>query len=206
MPMTSSSAPPDYADDLALLGQIEQRDQAALSALYDRYSTRVYSLALRVVNNAVLAEEITQDTFLKVWKDPRMWQPERGQFSSWLLTVTRYTAIDRLRREVRVSQNALSLDAFPVEINPTEVIGGSADTSAGRGEAEWSDSHTIRTLLAKLPPEQRQAVELAFFHGLTHTQLSERLGLPLGTVKTRVKLGLQKLRALWHTGETSESG
>lgn len=170
------------ADPTALLRRIAQGDERALEALYDAYASRVYSLALRVMGDESLAQEVTQDVFLKVWQRPHTWNPERGQFSSWLLTVARYTAVDRLRTEALRSGRSVPLideldapaDADP---DPTEYDG-------------------LRALLRRLPDEQRQVIELAYFRGLTHSELAAALNLPLGTVKTRLRAGLQKLRAL----------
>ena len=179
-------------DEAELVKRLIDHDEQALSDLYQQFSSLVYSIALRVVQNSTLAEEVTQDTFLKVWNQPTSWNPERGRFVSWLLTITRYTAIDRLRMERRrPMQNALELDDM------RGGIGGIMDDPA------WQDGRVLRTLMDKLPQEQIQVIELAFFQGLSHTEMSERLHLPLGTVKTRVRLGLQKLKTMW--AEVSEN-
>jgi RNA polymerase sigma-70 factor (ECF subfamily) len=171
----------DVAD---LMGRLIERDQSALSELYDQFGRLVFSIALRVVQNPMLAEEITQDTFLKLWHQPASWDPDRGKFVSWLLTITRYTAIDRLRKEQRRPlHHAVELD---------EVRLGK------RGHIDdepWLDARLLRAHIQRLPQEQLEVIELAFFEGLTHSELAERLGLPLGTVKTRIRLGLQKLRS-----------
>lgn len=173
-----------------LLQQIAQQDQQALMALYEQYGALVYSLCLRVLRQPGLAEEVTQDVFLKLWRQPERWNPALGQFSSWLLTISRNAAIDRLRREDRqaplqwgesdeAENNAAAPGAFVAE------------------QANWLDGQLLRKLLLKLPPEQRQLIELAFFSGYTHSELAELLQLPLGTVKTRLRMGMQKLRLLW---------
>ncbi len=167
--------------------RIRQRDQQALSALYDRYSSPVYSLALRVLGDSRRAEEITQDVFLRVWSQPDKWDSSRGRLISWMLTITRYAAIDLLRAEQR--QPALSE-------TPLEEDSPLADPD-GWNAADWSRGQALRQALAQLPPEQRHLIELAFYGGLTHRELAERLALPFGTVKTRLRLGLQKLRQLW---------
>ncbi|XWX03719.1 sigma-70 family RNA polymerase sigma factor [Aggregatilineales bacterium SYSU G02658] len=170
------------ADPTALLRRIAQGDERALEALYDAYASRVYGLALRVMGDESLAQEVTQDVFLKVWQRPHTWNPERGQFSSWLLTVARYTAVDRLRAEaLRSGRSVPLLDEFD------------APTDADPDPAEHD---RLRALLRRLPDEQRQVIELAYFRGLTHSELAAALNLPLGTVKTRLRAGLQKLRAL----------
>jgi RNA polymerase sigma factor (sigma-70 family) len=190
------SEEPQYQDldDRQLLQKLEGQDQLALAQLYDRYGAMVYSLAYRVTGTPALAEETTQDTFMKVWNQASRWDPEKGRFSSWLLTVTRYTAIDRLRQEQR--HNSVSIDKMP---EPTSRIGIPHDP-------RLQDGKILRELLQQIPPEQAQLIERAFFQGMTHSELAESLDIPLGTVKTRVRLGLKKLRGLWIQAmrETSE--
>lgn len=179
----------DYAslDDSQLLNLIAQKDQLALDQLYTRYGTPVYSLALQVVSSPHLAEEITQDTFMKVWNNPTQWDSNKGKFSSWLLTVTRYTAIDRIRSEQRqATDQASTIDNLPLASD----IGIPDDPQRRNGQI-------LRRLISRLPPEQAQVVMLGFFRGMTHRELAKHLDLPLGTVKTRVRLGLQKLRSMW---------
>lgn len=154
--------------------------------LYSNYGNLVYSLALRVVQQPVIAEEVTQDVFVKLWQKPERWNPALGEFSSWLLTLTRNAAIDRLRREER--HNAVLLDPIEDENETDELI---------FDDVNWYNGQILRRLLMQLPGEQRQLIELAFYGGHTHNDLAERLQIPLGTVKTRVRLGLQKLKALW---------
>ena len=173
-------------DEADLVRRLIERDETALSELYQHYGGLVYSIALRVVQNATMAEEVTQDTFLKVWHQPESWDPERGKFVSWMLTITRYTAIDRLRKEQRRPlQNAVELDDMRI---------------GSRGAVDdplLQDGQLLRSLLERLPQEQVQVIELAFFQGMSHSEMAEYLALPLGTVKTRVRLGLQKLKSLW---------
>jgi RNA polymerase sigma-70 factor (ECF subfamily) len=178
------------SQDEQLLQRIKQRDQAALLALYQQYGILVYSLAMRIVGSTTLAEEITQDTFLEIWRWPDHWDPSKGRFSSRLLTVTRFTAIDRLRWEQRRTVRDVALE--DVSDWP------SRDRN---GDDLWQDGLTLRLLLAQLPPEQSQAVELAFFQGLTHSQIADTLRIPIGTIKTRIRLGLQKLKQLWDASE-----
>lgn len=168
--------------------RVELRDQAALALLYDRYGSQVYGLAYRVLRNSALAEEATQDTFMKVWRQSARWDSQKGLLLHWLLTITRYTAIDRLRQEQR--QTAPQTVSF-------DLIAAPASDTDGPEQVAMHDGRVLRGLLAQLPPEQAQVIELGFFQGLTHTELAERLNLPLGTIKTRVRLGLHKLRALW---------
>ncbi|MEP7293442.1 MAG: sigma-70 family RNA polymerase sigma factor [Chloroflexota bacterium] len=179
-------------DEAKLVRRLIAQDQSALSELYQQFSGLVYSIALRVVQNPSMAEEVTQDAFLKVWHQPSSWDPQRGKFVSWLLTITRYTAIDMLRKEQRRPvQDAVELDDLR--------IGKMSLTD----DPVWQDGRILRSLLERLPQEQVQVIELAFFEGMSHSEMAEHLHLPLGTVKTRVRLGLQKLKALW--AEASEN-
>jgi RNA polymerase sigma-70 factor (ECF subfamily) len=177
----------EFADNLIsdreLLRRIARRDQDALSELYNRYCNLVYSLAFHTLQNSVLAEEVTQDTFIKVWKQPDRWNPDYGKFSSWLLTVTRHTAIDRLRREQRQTPQLILL----LENVPDEAEDGYFWNEEEAGKE-------LRILINQLPVEQAEVIRLAFFKGMTHSQIAEVLNLPLGTVKTRVRLGLSKLK------------
>jgi RNA polymerase sigma-70 factor (ECF subfamily) len=170
------------ADVQGLLRRIQQGDEAALAVAYARYGRAVYSLTLHVLHNAILAQEATQDTFMKLWNNPTAYDSSKGEFSSWLLTMARYTAIDHLRREMRRTGRNVDL----------------LETLATEDEERLSESEAgqLHALLGELPRDQRILVEMAFFQGLTHSQLAERMDLPIGTVKTRLRLGLQKLRGL----------
>lgn len=167
----------------ALLRRMANQDDTALATLYAEYATPVYSLARRVLGDEALAQEVTQDTFLKVWKNPDAWDPSKGQFVSWLLTLTRYTAVDRLRSEVRRTGRNTELHD---EIEEND----------GQDSAPDFSVREVREMLLHLPHEQRLLIELAFYQGMKHSELAEKLDLPLGTVKTRLRLGLQKLRKM----------
>jgi RNA polymerase sigma-70 factor, ECF subfamily len=173
--------------DTDLLEKISQSDQRALAALYERYSGIVFSLAMRTLSNQGMAEEVTQDTFMKVWRHPRAYNPALGKFSSWLLTLTRYTAIDRLRHEIRQSGASTALD------DAAEL--GQEDDALD--DPTLFDGQRMRALLHHLPPEQSQAIELAFFQGMSREQIALQTAVPIGTVKTRLRLGLQKLKTMW---------
>ena len=142
----------------------------------------------QLLRNTQDAEEVTQDTFLKVWHNPERWDAAKGKFSSWLLAVAHHAAIDHLRREQRHSANTAAFSDTNLESHPTADIAG---------DSLWHDGQLLRSLIDQLPAEQAHLIDLAFYHGLTHSQIAETLALPLGTVKTRLRLGLQKLRALW---------
>jgi RNA polymerase sigma-70 factor (ECF subfamily) len=168
-------------NEIDLMRRIASRDQQALRELYQDYGRSVYSLAYRILQNAVWAEEVTQDTFLKVWEQGARWDATRGKLKNWVLTIAHYTAIDRLRKEHR--QPKLHDD----EINEELAGGGSG----------WQEGSTLHMLVEQLPPDQARLIELAFFQGLSHSQIASHTALPLGTVKTRLRTGLQRLRDLW---------
>lgn len=172
-------------EEIELMTRIRARDQAALSELYQRFGGLVYGLAMRVLQNTGFAEEVTQDIFLKIWDQPDSWDATRGKLLNWLMTVTRYTAIDRLRKEQRrPSWSAVDLEDV---LN----IAGKA------GALDEQDAMLLRSLISQLPPAQIEAIELAFFGGMSHSEIAEQLALPLGTVKTRLRLGLEKLKGMW---------
>lgn len=175
-------------DDFELMQKIRQRDQSALVQLHERYHNIVYNMAMQVLKNASRAEEVTQDVFFQIWRWPEKWDAEKGRFVSWLLTVTRYTAIDQLRRENR--QPPLmphSLDHL-AELMAKDTAGDDSGQDNGR---------LLRALLKDLPAEQRELILLVYFRGMTHTEAAEHLKLPVGTVKSRLRLGLQKLKDAW---------
>lgn len=179
-------------DDAVLLQRVAAGDSDALLSLHQRYVDLVYSMALRILGDSHLAEEVTQDVFLKLWQKGQRYDPRRGSFSTWLLSVTRFAAIDRLRREGRRPTTSLH-------------VGERTATAAQdwTRQAAWEQGRHLRLLLDQLPTEQRELIELAYFGGMTHRDLAEHLNLPLGTVKSRLRLGLQKLRELWLEEYTS---
>lgn len=184
------------SDEAQLIQRIIRKDQTALSELYQRYGALVYGLALRVLTNSVLAEEAAQDTFLKVWNQAYTWDANKGKLSTWLMTITRYTAIDRLRKEQNRPLASVALDDIEDLIGKRSFL----DTPQGQ------DSQLLRTLMRNLPNEQIQVIELAFFQGLSHSEIADELSLPLGTVKTRLRLGLQKLKVLWLEANIQKNG
>jgi RNA polymerase sigma-70 factor, ECF subfamily len=177
----------DLSDDELML-RIIRRDEAALSELYRRYGNAVYSLALRVTQGTEWAEEVTQDTFFKVWHQSERWDAQKGTLIVWLLTITRHTAIDYIRKEQR------KLQVSPVALEDMAEQLGRPSTVE---ESSWQDRNLMIKLMTQLPTEQAETIRLAFYQGLSHSAIAETLNLPLGTVKTRMRLGLQKLKSLW---------
>src|SRR5262245_42789027 len=168
------------ADLVALL-----RDQPAtgIAALYDRYGRLIFSMALRVVQDRGAAEEITQDVFLRCWRSLDRYQPSQGSLASWLLSITHNRAIDELRsRRGKNTRREISDDV----LQPQAAIDPGFDEALLRGE--------IQQALQLLPVAQRDVIELVFWSGLTRREIAERLSLPLGTVHTRLRLGMDKLR------------
>jgi RNA polymerase sigma-70 factor (ECF subfamily) len=168
------------AEDVALLTGIEQGDTQAMASLFDRYSGTVYSVALRVLKDTGQAEDVMQDIFIQIWKKPGAFVSGRGSLGAWLVVVARNRAIDALRRR------------RPTDSVEDVVLASSTDLAA---EAERNTlMEKVRIHLGQLPPEQRKSVEMAYFEGLSHSEIAEKTGDPLGTVKTRIRLALITLR------------
>ena len=179
------------SDDARLMEAMVGEDVSALEALYDRYSALVFSVSLRVLHDAHLAEDVTQEVFLRLWRQPASFDPARGRFISWLMSVTRNRALDELRRMSRRNRSEdQDDDNNPVAAVPT--TDRMDDPELGAELAEQREA--VRAAMTRLPPEQRRAIELAYFSGLTQVEIADRTGDPLGTVKTRIRLGIRKLR------------
>lgn len=176
-------------DDAALMEAIAAEDVRALEALYDRYSALVFSVAYRVLHDSHLAQDVAQEVFLRLWRQPTSFDPERGRFASWLMSVTRNRALDELRRVTR-RVRAEDQDEDPVaDLASTDRLD---DPALGAEIAEQRIA--VRAAMTRLPPEQRRVIELAYFGGLTQVEIAERTGDALGTVKTRIRLAMRKLR------------
>lgn len=182
--------------DETLVRLVATGDRDALGTLYDRYSRLVFSLVVRVVGEGMAAEEVTQDTFMGVWRGAASFQPERGQFSSWLLAIARNRAIDELRR----GRGRPLTDSEPLTVATNW-----SDGMSGTLEEISLRRLVIRRALAELPDVQRQAVELAYFYGMTHHEIADHLDEPLGTIKTRIRLGMQRLRAVLQLAEKMQA-
>ncbi len=181
----------DTPDDHVLIEAIAQGDSSALETLYDRYSSVIYRMALRMLKHRELAEEVVQEVFWRVWRRSASFDIERGRVAPWLFGIAHNLCIDELRRmRARPTQVYEDID------HP--VIQQLADDQIDVPEAAWAfeQRRVIRDALEHLPDTQREAVELAYFGGLSHQEIATKLNRPLGTIKTRVRLGLQKLGAL----------
>lgn len=179
-------------DDAVLMAALGRGEIQALEQLYDRYSTLVFSVSLRVLHDPQLAEDVVQEVFLRLWRQPASFDPGRGRFISWLMSVTRNRALDELRR---VSRRNRSEDQEQDENSPLDGLATTDRMDDPALGVELSEQRAaVRAAMTRLPPEQRRAIELAYFSGLTQAEISDVTGDPLGTVKTRIRLGMRKLR------------
>ena len=177
--------------DEQLVQRVASGDASALEQLYERYVRQCFGLALRMLGEPALCEEVVQEVFLKLWTQPTSYSSQKGKFASWLLSMVHHRCIDELRRRSR-SEVALD-DPATGSFLTTE-----PDPDPQPPEQVWTREQqtAVRSALAKIPQNQRQVLELAYFMGLSHSQIATKLGQPLGTVKTRIRLGMQSLRQL----------
>ena len=174
-------------DDHQLVLRVAKGDERAFLSLYDRYSPRVYGLTLRMLGDVMLAEEATQDTFLKLWSRARQFNPAKGSLAPWLLTIAHRTALDRLRLENRRPPVSNSEE-------PNQTWSTLPDKTTLSSEARW---RSLSFAVQSLPQEQRQVIDLAYYKGMSQSEIAEVLGWPLGTVKSRVRAAMQALRQHW---------
>ena len=174
--------------DAALMERVLQRDSTALEVLYDRYGRPVYSLVLRISQQPASAEEIVQDVFLQLWRSAERFQISRGPLEPWLFTMARNRALDflRLKREKQRRRE----DSADFDLPPSAVV--RPDPEGAMDQARRAEK--VRALMSSLPEPQRRAIELAFFEGMTHSEISAAIGEPLGTVKSWIRSGLLRLR------------
>jgi RNA polymerase sigma-70 factor (ECF subfamily) len=188
---TDAGDAPDLVSlsDADLIGRAAEGDARALEVLYDRYSRVVFSFGLRIVGDPQLAEELLQEVFFRAWQQGGSFRSNKGSFITWLLSITHNMAIDEVRKRRRRPQKADSED-------PETVLAAVPDSGPDVEDEVWLGAlrDTIEGAMASLPPAQRQAIEMAYFRGLTQREIAEQLGEPLGTIKTRMRLGMQKLR------------
>lgn len=176
---------PDNEGDLVQL--VAQGNREAFIVLYDRYGSRIYALAFRMLGETMAAEEVTQDTFLKLWTRAGSYSPKKGALAAWLLTIARRTALDRIRLEERRPE-------FGNPADPEDTWRLLPDSGSETQETRWRGLYFA---VNDLPNEQQQVIELAYYHGMSQSQIAEYLSIPLGTVKTRLRLGMEKLRKVW---------
>jgi RNA polymerase sigma-70 factor (ECF subfamily) len=174
-----------HLSDEALVALAARSEQSALAELYDRFGRPAYGLALRILRDEALAEDAVQEAFLALWRTAPRFVPERGKASTWILTLVHRRAVDLVRHEER--RRADGLDQAPEQISRDLVE-----------EEAWLrlQRERVQAALRKLPDQQREAIELAYYGGFTQSELAERLGQPLGTIKSRMFMGLARLREL----------
>ncbi len=184
-----ASAENSRNSDQALIARVARGDSSALEMLYDRHAPAALALATRIVGERALGEEVVQESFFRVWKSAGSYRTQRGQFSAWLYSIVHHLAIDELRkRNVRpglLPSNPDNQVLLEIPDSREDVAGTVLTRLAGE---------QLRRAMARLPDAQRHVLELAYFEGLTHREISQKLGEPLGTVHTRTRLGLCKLR------------
>ncbi|MEZ4571025.1 MAG: sigma-70 family RNA polymerase sigma factor [Thermomicrobiales bacterium] len=182
------NAAQDAALDAELVRRVADGDHDALSTLYDRHGATVYSVALSVLRDPKTAEDVTQDVFVTLWTQPDRFNPDIGRFAPWFYRVARNRSIDIIRQRKR--------EVMPDEPAVFDLMLGASDDSPADDVVERSQADRVRAALRELPDEQRRLIELAYFGGLTQSQMSSHLNIPLGTIKTRVRTGLHRLREL----------
>lgn len=168
---------------MEVVSAIRSGDESAMAHLYDKYSSIVYSVALRVLADTGAAEDVLQEVFMQLWRNPGAFDASRGNIAPWLAVIARNRAIDSLRRR----QPETDIEDVIVSVEPDMA-----------GDAERSRAmEKVRSALGSMPAPQRSALEMAYFEGLTHTEIAEKTGEPLGTVKTRIRAGLMALRKVF---------
>ena len=173
-----------HLSDEALVALAARSEQSALAELYDRYGRTAYGLALRVLRDQALAEDAVQEAFLTIWRTASRFMPERGKASTWILTLVHRRAVDAVRREQRRRADTLEEAAEPS-------VGGAEEDAFLHLQRE-----RVQSALRRLPDAQREALELAYYGGFSQSELAERLGQPLGTIKSRMFGGLSRMREL----------
>lgn len=183
--MTAQTATP--FTDAALLEAIAQKQEAALAELYDRYSSVLYTVALKILGEPALAQDVLQETFLTAWRKAALYNQKRGNVGTWLIVLCRNLAIDHYRAKMRLASRHVELDTVG------EVLIEQSDDPASVALAR-EDGRLLRLALEQLPAEQRQVIEMAYFQGLSQTEIADTTNVPLGTVKTRTRQAMFKLR------------
>jgi len=166
--------------------RLVQQDSTALRALYERYAQRIYSLVLRIARQAATAEEIVQDVFLQLWRNAHLYHASRGPLEPWLFTMARNRSLDQLR----LKRERQRLREDPLEMHSSAFVSSNPEYQVDQNR----QAEKVRKLIHALPHQQQRAIELAFFEGLTHSEIAQALEEPLGTVKSWIRNGLMRLR------------
>ncbi|HEU5001949.1 MAG TPA: sigma-70 family RNA polymerase sigma factor [Actinomycetota bacterium] len=174
-------------EDRSLLRKVANGDEAAFAELYDRYAPSAFGLACKICNNRALAEDVVQEAFVSIWQRAARFDPERGSAASYLMAAVHNKAVDAVRHEESLRRREEGVGDLPTETGADDVV-----------EAAWLGVRRteVRAAVAKLSPIQREALELAYFEGLTYSEVADKLGIPLGTAKTRLRDGMIRLRGL----------
>lgn len=180
---------PDPAADGRLLEGVKQGVSAALDELYARYSSPIYSLIFRILRSPEETEDVALDVFWQIWRQAGRYDPSRGAPAAWIFTLARSRAIDRLRARRRREEKVISLDAPTFNLDPMDEKARPDEVASFRQGRD-----AVRQAMVHLSAVQREALEMAFFRGMTHLEIAKELGKPLGTIKTRVRQGLIRLR------------
>ena len=173
--------------DGQLVELVAEKDAGALEALYDRYGRPAYSLARRILTEETLAQDVVQEVFLSLWRDARRFDAGRGSVATYLLSMTHHRAVDAVRREENLRRRRMSDELLELEPDPEGGVEAAVETAERRAE--------VRAALGELPVTQRQALLLAYFGGYTQREVAALVGVPLGTVKTRMAAGMRRLKA-----------
>ena len=185
---TSSTPEAPAVGDEALMAQIQEREPGALAALYDRYSGILKSLIMGVIHNDAEADDLLQEIFMEIWNQAAHYSAQKGKPLGWIVTLTRRRSIDRLRKKQAYARAEERLQ------NETEQQPEAWVHNSTEDDIEISDTRRlILGILKNLPPAQREAIDLAFYHGMSQREIAAKTGIPLGTIKTRLELGLKKI-------------
>jgi RNA polymerase sigma-70 factor (ECF subfamily) len=190
--------PPERTTDREeseLVAALRRREPRAMEVLYDRFGRQAFGLAYRIMGDGPSAEDVVQEAFLTLWRQAERIDPARGKVGSFLLTMVHHKAIDALRAKQGRTARQISIDVAEVE---------KAGPDVAERVIQSLSREEVRTALAAIPDEQRRPIEMAYFEGFTHVEIAEALALPLGTVKSRVRLGLDKMRTAMRTGPKDE--
>ena len=191
--MSNAPEHDDRAIELELLARVAKRERAAFEQLYDRYATILYATAMKFLKEDADAQDVVQDVFIQIWDKAKLYDPAKGKPLTWALTLTRNRSIDRIRA---IQRRTRLRDDFEKET----VVDESAGVREALSGVDASEkSQILRDAVGRLSPEQRKVIELAFFGGLTQSEVADRLGEPLGTVKARARRGLMKLKEILGT-------
>jgi RNA polymerase sigma-70 factor, ECF subfamily len=177
--------------DEELMQLVHESDSAAFAAIYERHSSAAFSLAFRMCGNQALTEDVVQEAFLSLWRSSAHYDPTRGSVRTWVLGIVHNRAIDALRRGVVLDRGRVSDEGIEEQLEAMELT----EQEVGRRD----EAREVRAALVGLPPEQSRVIELAYYGGLTHSEIAAMLDIPVGTIKGRMRLGLQKMRSQLHS-------